>query len=144
MLIDTTSKTLLAMIIAISTYLIGSINEVVFILFVFMSFDYTTGVAVAIKDKTFDINKGIWGIVRKIFYVKIIIIAFLTNYVLVWTVNTLGMEFSYAKVFGYMMVIFFIAQDGISMYNNWRKLGIKLPIAFLKVFEKLADIFNQK
>src|SRR5690554_426919 len=84
-------------------------------LMLFIVADYITGVLSAIYHKKLNSNIGYRGIIKKIGILIIVAIAFKLD------------EFTGANVLRTFAIGFFVANEGLSILENWGKMGLALP-----------------
>jgi toxin secretion/phage lysis holin len=107
--------------------LFGNINGILFALIVFIIFDYTTGVLVAIVKKTLSSAVGFKGIAKKVIILLLVAVGhILGTYVLG------GGEACRDMVIG-----FYLANEGISILENAAKLGLPLPKKLVEILAQL-------
>lgn len=115
-------------ITAISGFL-GGMDGIMYALLIFMSIDYATGVAVAVKRKNLSSEIGFWGLVRKVCILMLVGVANLID------VNVIGS----GDVFRTAIALYYIGNEGISLLENIGALGVKLPKKLLDVLEQLRN-----
>lgn len=98
-------------------------------LLLFIIIDYITGILRAIYNKQLNSRIGAKGIIKKVGYILIVTISSLLD-------NLLNSSGKIRDLIIYM----FIANEGISILENWAKMGIKIP-KFLK--DKFKEISNE-
>lgn len=94
-------------------------------LLIFIALDYISGVLKALYQKKLNSEVGVKGIVRKIGF---LIIVALANY-LDQLLGNSGALYS-------LVVYFFVANEGISIAENWGAMGLPIP-------QKLKDALAQ-
>ena len=118
-------ETVLVTINAIIVYLLGEIDTMIISLFVLMAIDYITGVIDALYHKELNSKIGIKGILKKLMMIAIISTSVIVD-------RLVGQGGMFRSVF----VMFFIANEGISILENCGSLGV-LPDQLKKYFEQL-------
>ena len=99
------------------TFLFGKMDILFKVFLVFILIDYATGVCKAIYQKKLNSNIGAKGIVKKIGYLLIIVVAQL--------IDTLyGNNLNIRNILLYM----FITNELISILENTSTIGISIPI----------------
>ncbi len=123
-LFNFTTGTLLTTI----TYFLGGFDGALKTLLIFILLDYITGVCKAIINKK--INSGICakGIVKKVGYLIIVTLSTSID-------DIIGND----GTFRTMVIYFFIANEGISILENWASMGLPFP---KKILETLQQIKN--
>lgn len=113
----------------ICTYLFGGLDSILIVLLVTMLIDYLTGICKAIYLKKLNSSIGLKGIIKKFGYLLIVILAALADKVL--NNGTLAIRT--------IVIYFFIANESLSILENWALMGLPLPKKLYEVFEKLKD-----
>ena len=114
-------------------YVLGGFDTILVTLFTFMIVDYITGVLKAIRLKQLNSQIGAKGIVKKIGYLVIVVIAVKLDSILG---NT-----SYIR----NLVIFgFISNEGISILENASLLEIPIPEKIKSVLKQLRAEHEEK
>lgn len=88
--------------------------------------DYISGVCRALYIHNFDSNLGIKGIIKKVGYYIIITVAVVLDKILA---NTGSIRT--------VVIYFFIANEGLSIIDNWTAVGLPLPKKITKLLEQL-------
>lgn len=105
-------------------FIIGGCDILFKTLLVFIIIDYITGLLRAIFTKELSSKIGAKGIIKKVGYIFIVILAALLDKLLNSTGNIRN-----------IVIYMFIANEGISILENWTSMGIKIP-------KILKDKFN--
>lgn len=108
-------------------FLIGGFDLAFKTLVIVMLLDYITGVISAIYHKKVNSKIGFKGILKKSLYFVVIILATLLDILL------------NQNVIRYVVIYFFVANDGISIIENIAKCNVKLPNKVLEVLEQLKN-----
>lgn len=103
---------------------LGGIDAIIITLIIFIVMDYLTAIMNAIVKKEFTSTIGFKGIFKKILIFFIIGLA--TQLETILTVN-IGIR--------YIVIIFYIINEGLSIIKNANNLGLKIP-------QKIKDILN--
>jgi len=121
-----------AIAIAIGGYLawfFGGVDGVFIALCVFAVVDYITGVIAAIVEKKVDSKIGFKGIARKVLMFLIVgASAVLDRYVL-------GGDSPVREI----VIVFYIANEGISIIENSARLGLPIPKKLIDVLQQLKN-----
>lgn len=118
-----------SLINSIFAYLFGGIDTLITTLIIFIVLDYITGVCKGIYRKELNSKKGLKGIIKKIGYLFIIILASLFDKI---TNNTDG-------TIRTITIYFFISNEAISILKNWALMDLPLPKKLLNVFKNLTE-----
>ena len=95
-------------------------------LLIFILLDYVTGVCEAISNKKLNSIIGAKGIIKKIGYLIIVALAVQLDTI---TGNTGAIRT--------LVIYFFVANEGISILENWGSMGLPLPKKVIDVLEQL-------
>ena len=104
--------------------------------------DYITGVVKAIVKKVENSNKGIIGIVKKVCYWILIVVAFLISYLLMELCSKLNINLDFIIFFGWFTLACLIINETRSIIENLTEIGIKVPKFLksgLKVYQDILD-----
>lgn len=110
---------------AVSGFL-GGMDGIMYALIAFISIDYITGVAVAVKQHKLSSEVGFWGLVRK---VCIIALVGVSHFVDVYVMHT-------GDIFRTAIALYYIGNEGVSLLENMGNLGVPLS-------KKLKDVLEQ-
>jgi toxin secretion/phage lysis holin len=117
-----------AVIGAMITFSFGMWTEALTFLLVLMAIDYFTGVIAAIRDKSgLSSNVGFWGLFRKGLILLIMLIA-----------HRLDILLGVDVVMG-AAIYFYIANELLSIIENYGRIGLPLPNRLKKVIRVLRD-----
>jgi len=105
-------------------YFLGGFDTMLVTLLLFMLIDYVTGVLNAIKKKKLSSRIGRDGILKKVFII-----------LLVGCVNLLGLALGIDEL-RYLVISFYLANEGISILENGCELGVPIP-------EKIKEVLQQ-
>lgn len=107
--------------------LVGGFDVSFKTLAIIMLLDYITGVISAMYKKKVNSKIGFKGILKKSLYFIVIILATLLD-------TLLNQE-----IIRYVVIYFFVANDGISIVENIAKCNVKLPKKLLEMLEQLKS-----
>jgi len=109
------------------------------VLLILVLIDYVTGiVALYTTDKAFDKSIATKGMIKKLGYVILIIVAMLLDYVLMQQATNIGIDISSAVV-TMAITLYLIATEGISILQNLVLFGVPVPDFMLKIFNLMKD-----
>lgn len=108
------------------SFLLGGFDTALITLLIIMALDYFTGVCKAIFNKKIDSKVGAKGIIKKVGYLVIVALSVLLDRLMGDTgaIRTL-------------VIYFFVANEGISVLENWGAMGLPLPQKIFDVLEQL-------
>ena len=110
------------------SFLMGSIDNLLIMLLIIMAIDYLTGICKAIVNKKLNSIVGVKGIIKKVGYLLIVALAVLIDKIM-----------GDAGAIRILVIYFFIANEGISILENWGKMGLPLPKKLKQIFEQLKN-----
>lgn len=114
-------------------YFLGGWDIALKLLLIMVTLDYITGVFKAIHNKKLNSFIGLKGIIKKFGYFIIVAMATILDII---TGDTGAIRT--------LVIYFFIANDGISILENWGGMGLPLPQKLFDVLEQLKSDNNQK
>lgn len=139
----TTTKTGLAALIAVISYLSGRFNDLFWILCFLMIFDYISGYIAAWMLRTKNSRIGLIGIFKKLMYVMFVVFGFILDMSIVKILNQLHINFSYGDMgeisLGVVIMVFYIGNETISIVENFEKMSLKIPKWMSKIGSLLRD-----
>jgi len=109
-------------------YILGGWDVALQTLIIVMVLDYITGICKAIYKKKVNSMIGAKGIVKKIGYLIIVAVAVELDII---TGN--------GGVIRTLVIYFFVANEGISILENWGGMGLPLPKKLHEILEQLRD-----
>ena len=111
-------------------YYLGGLDTALQTLLIMILLDYITGICKAIHNKKINSTIGAKGIIKKVGYLIIVALSVLLDKV---TGNTGAIRS--------LVIYFFVANEGISILENWGAMGLPLP---KKIFEVLDQVKKEK
>ena len=115
-------------ITAVSGFL-GGMDGIMYALIAFITIDYITGVAVAVKRKKLSSEVGFWGLVRKVCIIALVGVA---HFVDVYVMHT-------GDIFRTAIALYYIGNEGVSLLENMGNLGVPLSKKLKDVLEQLKN-----
>lgn len=110
---------------AVRFFLFGDVRFL-HLLLLLMALDIITGIFKAIKDKNLWSRKSLFGYARKVLVLVVIILA-----------NVIDQILHLQGAVAYATVLFYIANEGLSIIENLAKVGVLVPAS---IAEKLNSI----
>ena len=109
-------------------YFLGGWDIALQTLLIVIALDYITGICKAIYKKKINSAIGLKGIIKKIGYLIIVAIAVILDHITGETgaIRTL-------------VIYFFVANEGISIIENWGAMGLPLPKKIIDLLEQLKN-----
>ncbi len=108
--------------------LLGGCDKMLIILCLLICLDYVTGIMKSVYKKKLSSEIGWRGIVKKVMFLIIVMVAYLAQQV-----------FGNAVPLREMTICFFIANEALSVLENAAAMGIPLPKKLLSVLKQLHD-----
>lgn len=122
-------KSILAAICAVFGFIFGDLNGLMIALVALIVLDYISGVLAAVVEKKLSSEVGAKGIAKKIFMLLIVAVANIVD------INVIGE----GHVLKSVTVVFYIANECISLIENAGRLGVPVPKKLLDVLEQLKN-----
>ncbi|MCM1328643.1 MAG: phage holin family protein [Ruminococcus sp.] len=120
-------KNALAAVCALCGLLFGDRDGMMTALIALIILDYLSGVIAAVTEKKLSSEVGARGIAKKVFMLLIVAVANIVD------INVIGE----GHVLKTVTVIFYIANECISLIENAGRLGVPVPNKLLEVLEQL-------
>jgi toxin secretion/phage lysis holin len=109
-------------------YLLGGWDIALQTLIIVMGLDYLTGVCKGIFNKKINSTIGVKGIIKKVGYLIVVAVAVELDRI---AGNTGAIRT--------LVIYFFVANEGISILENWGAMGLPLPKKIFDVLEQLKN-----
>lgn len=122
-------KSILAAVCAVFSFVFGDLNGLMIALVALIVLDYISGVLAAVVEKKLSSEVGAKGIAKKIFMLLIVAVANIVD------INVIGE----GHVLKSVTVVFYIANECISLIENAGRLGVPVPKKLLDVLEQLKN-----
>ena len=110
-------------------FLYGDINGLFLALVALCTLDYITGVMVAIKRHKLNSKAGCTGIMKKIMIFMLVSVAHLIDANIIKDGN----------VFMSMTILYYACNEGISILENAKRLGLPVPKRLELILEQVRD-----
>ena len=123
------AKLVLGGIIAAVSGFIGGMDGKMYALIAFITIDYATGVAVAVKEKKLSSEVGFWGLVRKVCILALVGVA---HYIDCYVMQS-------GDVIRTVAAMYYIGNEGISILENCGNLGLPLPPKLMAVMVQIKE-----
>ena len=118
-------------ILAIFTYLFGSFDILIQGAFMFIVLDFTTGLVKAWHNGEVSSNKSRKGLLKKTMFLSMILIGHWLDKISLIPDNCMS--------FRTLVLVFIIANEGISILENISEMGVPIPGFLKKAFERLDN-----
>ena len=116
-------------ILAIFTYLFGSFDILIQGAFMFIVLDFTTGLVKAWHNGEVSSNKSRKGLLKKTMFLSMILIGHWLDKISLIPDNSMS--------FRTLVLVFIVANEGISILENISEMGVPIPRFLKKAFERL-------
>ena len=107
-------------------YFLGGLDMALKTLLIIIALDYLTGVCDAIANKKINSKIGAKGIIKKVGYLIVVAVSVQLDQI----VGDTG-------AIRNLVIYFFVANEGISILENWGSMGLPLPEKVMEVLEQL-------
>lgn len=111
---------------------------------IFNIIDFITGTIKARINKTENSVKGLKGILKKVGYWILILVAFLTSYMLSILGIMININIDFVMFFGWFTLGCLIINEVRSIFENLSELGVKLPKFLINGLEVVQNIIDKK
>lgn len=138
-----TLQTIFSVAIAAFTAYVGMLAVPLLILLIMMVIDYISGMAAAWIRNELSSKIGAKGIVKKVGYMGLIVVAMVVDYLIYSGLVMINVNPNYEMFFGILVSIWLIINEMISILENLSKIGVPIP-AFLKKIVKKLKISAEK
>lgn len=106
---------------------IGRFDDLLMCVIIFMAVDYISGILAAIAEKKLSSKTGFVGFIKKIFMIFIIMVA-----------NEIDVMVLHTSFLRECVLVFYIANESISIIENAGRMGVKIPRKLIEVIEELS------
>ncbi|MBP3464122.1 MAG: phage holin family protein [Clostridia bacterium] len=119
-------KGTLGSILSFVLYFLGGWDVALQTLIAFIVIDYITGICKAFYEGKLNSKIGVKGIVKKVGYLLIVAVSFLVDTI----INANGIVRA-------TVIYIFVANEGISILENWGGMGLPIPPVLIEKLEQL-------
>ena len=109
-------------------YFLGGYDIALQSLIIFVVLDYITGLGKAAYNKKLNSTIGLKGIIKKVGYFIVVAVAVVLDRI---AGNTGAIRT--------LVIYFFVANEGLSILENWGGMGLPLPKKIFEVLEQLKS-----
>lgn len=129
---------LTAALAALGAYL-GQLAVPIIVLLGVMLVDYATGMAKAWTTKTLSSKVGIIGILKKVGYLVIVLVAAVVDWLLLDALVDLGVTLKLDFLFSLLVTVWLIINELISILENVAAIGAPVPDFIIKLSKRLQQ-----
>lgn len=146
-------KTILGILISFIGDKLGIMGPSLILFIFLMILDYISGMlasrAEALKHPDnpkygWSSKKSIMGIYKKIGYITTIIVAICSDYVIFNLLEEIGIPHNIKTIFGLLIIIWFIINELLSILENAKRMGVKLPKFIVNALTSIKDDIDNK
>jgi toxin secretion/phage lysis holin len=129
------------------SYVLGGFDTVLGVLLGFMALDYVTGVLCAVMGKSKHADGlssyvGFHGIIKKVMILLAVMVGFGIDQVLATGLANAGQTLN-IPIARNLVVVFFLANEGLSVLENISLAGVPIPSFLKKLLETQRDNADQ-
>ena len=125
-------------------YYLGIVSIPIIVLMVMMIIDYLSGMSAAWVHGDLSSKIGAKGIVKKVGYMALIVVAMGVDYLIYSGIAAANIEVGYNMWFGLLVAVWLIINEMISILENLSKLGVPIPEFLKKIIERLKNSAERK
>ena len=116
---------------------LGILAVPIIVLLIMMILDWGSGMAAAWVTDSLSSKTGGKGVIKKVGYMGLIIVASGLDYLVFSGIDAVGLNAKYGMWFGLTVAIWLIINEMISILENLSKLGVPIPDFLTKIISKL-------
>lgn len=116
-------------VVGVIFFAIGGVDALFITLLLVMGIDYVTGILKAIYQKDLSSKVGLKGIIKKCGYILVVALSFQMD-------KLIGDESLAIRT---IVIYSFIANESLSILENWGKMGLPLPRKLMAVVDSLNE-----
>ena len=133
-LIATVCKAIFGGIVTAVSAFLGGMDGIMYALLAFITIDYITGVAVAVKRHELSSEVGFWGLARKVCILALVGVA---HYIDCYVMQS-------GDVIRTVAAMYYIGNEGVSILENCGNLGLPLPPKLIAVMAQIKGKGEEK
>ena len=120
-------------------FLANSMNNVIVVLLIVLAMDYFTEATLSLINKEFRISIYLLNIIKKAFYLFIVMLAFIIDYIILSFGNTVDLGLNITGTMGMAVTLYIIGHEGLTILDNLIGIGLPVPEFLLKAFHYIKD-----
>ena len=109
-----------------------------------MIVDYISGMSKAYINGEWSSKVGFRGIVKKVGYIGVVIVAAVMDWVIYSGLKGVGIDIKMSYYLGLIVVIWLLINECISVLENLGEIGVPLPTFLIKGIKKLQKGIEEK
>lgn len=114
------------------------------LLLIMMIVDYISGMSKAYINGEWSSKVGFKGIVKKVGYIGVVIVAAVMDWVIYSGLKGVGVDIKMSYYLGLIVVIWLLINECISVLENLGEIGVPLPTFLIKGIKKLQKNIEDK
>lgn len=114
------------------------------LLLIMMIVDYISGMSKAYINGEWSSKVGFRGIVKKVGYIGVVIVAAVMDWVIYSGLKGVGVDIKMSYYLGLIVVIWLLINECISVLENLGEIGVPLPKFLIKGIKKLQKNIEDK
>ena len=123
---------------------IGALAVPIMVLIAMMVIDYASGMAAAWSNNELSSKVGAKGIVKKVGYMALIVVAMGVDYLIYSGIAAVNIEVNYNMWCGMLVTVLFLINELISILENLDRLGVPIPDFLTKIIKRLKVSVDEK
>ena len=124
-------------------YYLGIVSIPIVMLVFAMIIDYITGMSAAWYNSELSSKKGIKGIVKKISYLALVVVAMIIDWLISQGLQQINVEFHYSVFFAVLVAVWLIINELISTLENLSRIGVPIPNFLKKIINRLKTTVDE-
>lgn len=132
-----------AALAAFAVYM-GALAVPIIVLMVMMIIDYLSGMSAAWVHGDLSSKVGAKGIVKKVGYMALIVVAMGVDYLIYSGIAAADIEVGYNMWFGLLVAVWLIINEMISILENLSRLGVPIPEFLTRIIKRLKDVSSKQ
>lgn len=117
---------------------------VMVILLCCMVVDFISGCANNAEKEGLSSKAGVKGIVKKVGYLCVIIVAMFFDYIIMYALSIMGLKYKITMFFGLLVTVWFILNELLSILENVAGLGVPIPDFLTRYVKDVRGKINKK
>lgn len=117
---------------------------VMVILLCCMVVDFISGCVNNAEKEGLSSKAGVKGIVKKVGYLCVIIVAMFFDYIIMYTLSIMGLKYEITTFFGLLVTVWFILNELLSILENVAGLGVPMPDFLTRYVKDVRGKINKK
>lgn len=117
---------------------------VMVILLCCMVIDFISGCIANGSVEGLSSKAGVKGIIKKVGYLCVISVAMFFDYLIMYNLNLMNIQYSIRMFFGLLVTVWFILNEFLSILENVSKLGIPIPDFLTQYVKEVRGKINKK